>query len=363
MPETETAPASAVQTVADGVTPPTQAPAKADAMTDESARAILRGESAKVTETPPEENDDYDPETGDLKDPTESGDTPTKEEEAETPEAKAEREEAEAKKQADEETKEKTEPKRIRINRDKVGARDFAIIREMEAQGITYAEAEKNLYGDTVPKPKEETKAKTDPIAEITAKIEAAKAAKVTARTAMDLDKLDTLNDEITDLREQLRDAKEDIRTRETSEKQTAAQQYKAAETASIERVVGMYPDANTEGSPHFLAMQERAAEIRKTDPAFFDRPGWPLTLAVEIATELGIAPALKGAAKVDPKAKVEPVVPKKVVRAAPSPAPGSSTGVPTDQKAVVKAKIEATQGTSDIGAARETLRAALALK
>lgn len=350
MPDTATleAPATAViPETPTGDTPSTSTPEKAQTQSQkEAASAALK--AALIEEPTPTRDlagltqEQIDNPPGDELEPEPVEETPTDEVIEETPEAKAEREEAEEAAREAEETK-KGDPKRIRIRRDKMSDRDFAIIRLMDDQGISYRDAEKRLYGDTIEKPVEPAKAvpQAPTVAELETKLAEARTKREKAAEAMDIPEVNKINDEISDLRESIRDTKNAQASQQQTAQQKANAEYAEAETAALGKIIERYEDANTPGTPLFEEVQKRASALQKSDPSFFRNPRWAISLVTEVATDLDIAPKLK-----TETAKVEkPVLaaPKKVTRPAISPAPGSSTSAATAQntEAALRTKLQ----------------------
>lgn len=383
MPPTE-APAAPAQAALpakpDGEQPPAAAAtpvAKDERSKEERARALLQGEPPK--DAAPDLSEEasidsmFDPETGELieDEPEPSGEQPTAEEQAEaerlaleaaeTPEAKAEREEQEEQQRLAEEKK-KGEPKRIRINREKMGDRDFAIIRLMDDQGISYHDAEKRLFGDTVPKPAEPAPAaEPSKVDTITAKIAEVMAQRDEAAESMDAKKANKFNDQLIDLQLELRDVKHAEQSRVQIEQQTTQQRFETAEASAIARAAELYPEATTKGSALMEALNAKATALHAEDPGFFKNPKWPLTLAVDTATELGIAAKVKGEAEKPAPAKpaAQIIVPKKTVRPAPAQAPGTATSTPTNTEATLRAELAEATKNRDVEGIRNVLRKA----
>lgn len=321
---------------------------------EEKARSLLKGEPPKDAPRDESENAsidaDIDPETGELFEEEPPAETPAEKTPASEVEVETETEEEQ------EQEEDKGAPKRIRIRSDKLSPRDFAIIRLADEKGITLAESETLLYGDTQPKATKPAEAvsQAPTVADLEAKIAEATAAKAKARETMDLDALDRLNEEIVDLKFQVRETKAEIDGRERTRKTEAVNKYLAAETEATNAMIGLFPDANKEGTPLFVALQEEAAKLRQDDPAFFHRPNWPKTLIFETAAALGIAPVIKG--KVE-TAKPILAPPKKVTRPAITPAPGTATGAPTNTEAALKERLDTARKNRDVEGIKAVMR------
>lgn len=352
----DSAPSAATNGEQPSETPAKQAPTQDTRTPEERARAILKGEIPADDKSGPAE----DAPSGDgfeyVDDPGEEP-TPTETETAtETAEAKAEREEAEeAAREAEAEAKrkEKGEPKKIRINRDRMNDRDFAIIRLMDDQGISYRDAEKRLFPETA---KVEESVKSTPkgptVDEITAKITEKRTERRAASDLMDIGKVNDLNDEISDLIRSRDKLEARIETERERAQQSRAHQYQAEEKESIDSLVEMFPGANTQGDALFEAMRTDASS-RKADDPLFASPDWPIILGVKIARKIGY----KNPEVAKPVVKA-PVVPKKPSSPATiTPSTGNMTGVPIDKTAVLQARLAKAKSTNDGDEAKAVLR------
>lgn len=63
------------------------------------------------------------------------------------------------------------------------------------------------------------------------------------------------------------------------------------AELTAGDQAIVLYPEVNIEGTALNKAVLAKAAELRKSNPAYFDNPKWPLLLIPEVAASLGITP------------------------------------------------------------------------
>jgi len=366
---------------ADGAQPPIKQAtpvAQQDEQTrEEKARALLKGEPPKDAEPDFSEEASidahFDLETDDLLPIPESGDRRPESSEAvadspadETPAAEAEAEEDE-----DEEPDGGVgKARRIRIKRDALSDRDFAILTLAKDKKMTFAEAEEQLFGKTTPREEDAVPhsrdAKEPSAQELSNQIGALRAAREKARDDLDDDRADQLNDQIADLRERLREAHRIEAARSQNQMQIASQRYATMEAASINRVTELYPEANTKGSRLHEAMQAKAESFQAEDPAFFQNPKWPLHLAVETATELGIAALVKGEIKGSPAPAARPapkaaplVIPKKTIRPIPMPAPGSATSARNNHntEAALREELKVATSNRDVEGIRSVMR------
>ena len=326
-PELEAAPAEAPETS----TPDSGAEVTFRDLASAFAHLDRSGPQQETTEPEPE------PEPAPEPEPEASGDSPVSEGEGDG--------EGEG-----EEPAPKTDP-RIRINPknfdDEQGQRDYAAIelvtrRRREGKPISVVDAYRELFGDppaasaVQESPEAEaTPAATEPTVEsIEARLAAIEVERKQAEADFDLSKLNALNDEKLDLRDQRRE----LANRQQTVKQTEAQRFDAALSESYGRVIGDYPDAADQTSAFSQALDAEVKQIAARNPAFFADPEWPELLAPKVAKQLGkapvAAPAAAPAAKpaggkpaIAPAAK--PVV-RPASRTAPAPAPGRSSPAPS---------------------------------
>lgn len=319
--------------------------------------AILRGEidpeeSVDEPEKSQEQLDaetiieQFDPETGEFIEPEAK---PEPEESAETATLETEDD-------PDDETETETEPaeaeagtakekRRIAIRRGRLNDRDFAIVQLADHEKISLADAERRLYGITAkdaPATEVQEQTETGPTVEsIGAEIEALKIQRTAAEAGLDLKKGHELSDQIHELKlqqhELLNAQKAADRAADREKTQTAEQAFAGAQQSSIEKAAKMYPDLANRKSALALAVESEIQARCKSDPAFFERANWAVLLAVELATEKGIAPSMaKPAASKPTPAQV---LPKKQARPAPpNPAPGTASGAtqPTNEAALL---------------------------
>lgn len=328
---------------------------------EQAARAALRGEVPAAVHDPEDINNQFDPETGELLDedpnaPAEAAvDEQVHDEPVETEEQKADREEAEeAAREA--EAKKKGEPKRIRVNRDNLSDRDFAIVRLADDQKISFAEAEKRLFGDS--KPAEATAADAQATTtSVESRIAQVKTALEAAAETMDTKAMLKLGEELGELKDQLKDLKSAENSRQQSEKQTKLEKFSTAEKGSINRAIELYPDANRDGSALHKALNEKKEDLLKSDPEFFANPRWPLLLITDVASELGIGAAPKGGTKPPPPAAPPLVVPKKPTRPI-VPAEGTATSAASSNPEVaLAAELKAATASRDVNAIKAVMR------
>jgi hypothetical protein len=377
---------------ADGETPP-NAPAtpvaeagkRDDPTKEEKARALLKGEPPK--DAAPDLSEEasidahFDPETDEFLDdePTgtrpESGDRRPESEEAQgetpAPEA-AQRPASDDENEDDDDRKDAGEDKqarRIRVKRDALSDRDFAILTLAKDKKITFAEAEAQLFGKAAPgdggdgaAPPSRDGGSESAAQQINARIGMLRTAREKARESMDDRTADQLSDQIVELRDQLKEVHRFEAARAQNEKQLASQRYADAETLAINRASDLYPDARTAGSKLNEAMQAKATSLQTEDPRFFENPKWPLLLAVETATELGIAAKVKGPmpdpANAKPAAKVIPLaIPKKTNRPVPSPAPGTATSAKNNTEAALREQLKVATSNRDVEGIRAVIR------
>ena len=244
--------------------------------------------------------------------------------------------------------KENAEPgqkKRIAIKRGRLSDQDFAIVQLADREQIPLDEAKRRLFGDA-PQRKENdetaTREETNAEPEVTpdsiqAKIDGLLAERKKATQALDVEKATELSDEISDLKLQ----KRDLQQQKSAREQTAAQRLQSGVVESVTKAVGMFPDSGKEGSELFKAIDAERLARRETDPGFFNKPNWPVLLAIEVASDMGIAPVAaaptpKGGKPAKP-ATPAAAAPKKPARPAPpNPAPGNTTGANQNTEAAL---------------------------
>jgi len=351
------------------------------------ARAILRGE--KPPEEKPEHEAEsetgdetdaeviarmFDPETGEFIEEEDANEKPAAGKATEKPKAKAEPAKTEAAEETgedenpdpEEETEKKPEPKkRISVTRGRLGDRDFAIVQLADRENISLEDARQRLFGDT-PAPKsakaeEETpKAARETPEAIQAKITDLVEQRKAANKALDVDKATELTDQIAELKLQQREAQATLQ----QEAQSRATSHQEAVIASASKAVELYPGAAEEGNDLFEAIESARLDREKSDPSFFQNKNWPMVLAVEVATEMGVAPtAKKSAAEATPDKKAvseKPApTPKKVARPAPpNPAPGTATGAakPNPEEAL-RTKLKEAKSRKDVDGIKAVTR------
>ena len=383
-PDGEQPPAAAAQST--GLKPVTVA-ARDERSKEEQARALLQGEPSK--EAAPDESENasidahFDPETDELLPIGDDGSSDGKSqmEDGKSGEAEAETQgaqpagEAEAESETGEDEEEPGEDKargrRIRVRREALSDRDFAILTLAKDKRITFAEAEAQLFGGPESGGRRPENSETQALAqaaraeptaaELSTKLGQLREAREQARMAMDDRKADEINDQIIEVRDHLKEVHRAEQARAQNERQTAEQRYRAAETAAITRVTEVYPDADTKGSRLNEAMQARAAEYQREHPVFFSNPKWPIALAAEVAVELGIAPRLQTGAAPAPKGGPLPV-PKKITRPVISPASGHETAAVVNPEAALKARLDSARKERNLDEAKAVLRELTAL-
>ncbi len=296
----------------------------------EALRALLRGNSGRLADSPrdgwtefdPAQDDEPAPENPDADAAATPGEKPEGEQAAEP---SAEEQAAAAKAEADAEAaKPKRDANRVRINR--FAEADRAVIARMaEKDGLTIDQARAELIAEGK-LPKAETTAAT-------AKAEAAEPGTEIATKNAEIATLEKEIEEAASVFDSVKGAKlqmahnralADLGKLEAraearqSQAQTVAQtQHQAAEAKAGDEAIGMFPDSGVEGS----ALREAIEDLIDAAPATaFQDPDWPITFAAKAARDIGYVP----------KATAQPttLVPKKPVRtASPSPASGSTTG------------------------------------
>jgi hypothetical protein len=372
--ENTAAPAEAVtHQPAEGEQPPieqaTPVAQRDEPTKEEKARALLQGDPPK--DAKPDPNDEqamldaqFDPETGELLDEDPAAtqeEQPAEAEGEETPAEDSESPEAEAGEEDEEPDGGDRKARRIRIKRDSLSDRDFAILTLSKDKRISFEEAALQLFGDA-PRKEElaqpEAAARNHPTAQqIVETMNALRAQRDAASNNFEVGRVNALNDQITELRDLLTHAKGAGDAQAQNQRQIASQKYATAETAAIHRVTELYPEASSAGSKLNDAMQAKAADYRKQEPQFFQNPKWPMLLAVETATELGIAAKVKGQAG-KPALKAAPlVIPKKTTRPAPTPAPGTATGARTNTEAALRDELSAAKANRDVEGIKAVMR------
>lgn len=235
------------------------------------------------------------------------------------------------------------EKRRIAITRDRLGDRDFAIVQLADHKKISLRAAEKQLFGDT---PVPETPAADAPapqeagptVESIDAEIAALIEKRGDARKALDMKALEDISDRLADLKIEKRELQREAQQSVRQQQEAAQQQFSEASRASADKAFGMYPDLLVKGSPLASAVERAVDERLKSDPAFFTHPNAPLILAIEVASEEGIAPSTG-----KPAAPTTTATPPRKVARPPSSAPGSATGAPAQtSEAALLAKLDA---------------------
>ena len=404
---------------ADGAQPPlgqTAQAAQADIAfaREENARTVLRGEageseSAEQTrragiERQQEIDAQFDPETGELldEDPLsrpESGDRrPERDSAGEAPGEDAgeelwesgieENQDAAADKDPESETgaedeAEKGRGKRIRIRRDSLSDRDFAILTLAKEKRVSFADAERQLFGSNesepaadaahggkveqasclLPAASEEAAASPSGAnaaptsARISEQIAALRAERDAATEANDGRQVNRLNDRLADLRDTLYEARQAEAAQRAAAQEKARMRYATVETGAIHRAAELFPDAQVAGSELNEVMKAKAASLRKQDPAYFENPRWPILLTVETAATLGISPKGKPAPAQE-AAPAAPVPPRKATRPAPAPAPGSATSASQlNSESALRAELKAATASRDVDGIKLVMR------
>ena len=308
-------------------------------------------------------------------------------------EAEKEEEQEKEKAQGNEDDAEDRKPgpkKRISVTRGRLGDRDFAIVQLADRENISLEEARGRLFGNSTPEAaaaqsaeaaanSAEAREGTSPAPTrespeaIQARIDGLLEQRKAANKALDVEKATELTDQIADLKLLQRDAWQDLQ----SEAQSRAASHRDAVIASANQAVGLYPDAGVEGKELFEAIDAERIERERTDPEFFRNPRWPITLAVEVATDLGIAPQAKssGSASTTANANANAAAataaaaaagrqapalpPKKAARPAPpNPAPGTATGAAQiNQEDALRTELKAAKTSKDATAIKAVMR------
>jgi hypothetical protein len=272
--------------------------------------------------------------------------------------------------------------KRISITRNRLGDRDFAAVQLADREQISIPEAYRRLYGEeSLAAPAEARREEETPTgapaaqppspARIQGEIEHLLAQRQEASKSLDLDRANTLNDRINDLRDLQRDAQQAV----ARAQEEHAQSYRDAVTAAANQALDLYPGAGEEGSSLFEAIDAARLERLRTDPHFFRSTHWPTALAVEVAGALGIAPSVRQAATAGqaadpgpatagpvprPSAAASSPAPRKAARPAPpAPAPGNASAAAgsSHPEAVLRGELQAAKTTNDPEQVRAVFR------
>lgn len=377
----EVASADAVTTPAltqDGVTPPPNAVATADSMSDDQAREILRGAGRK-----PVREVDVLSDEGDGRDPlldegttleevlgyepeTATDPVPKEEETAETTETAEAEPEASTAEQATEEPPVKTEAdgrKRVNIfrkNADGTFVHSDLTRRAMimaDEHGIDLIDALKTLgAGDKLSeKPAEAVPAKKEPTAaEIDAQIADLKARRKEAKANFNDDAKDDLTEQIEELLQSRQDALHRDAQAQQAQRETQSTMAEKV-NASMAEAIRAYPDSGTEGTPLNVAAQAETDRLHAIQSPLLQDEDWPETVLAKVAARMGIAPVAKTAPVAKPatapvvKAPAPKVAPLK--RATPVPAPGSVSApvAKVDPRKELERQIDATRDPAEL--------------
>lgn len=251
---------------------------------------------------------------------------------------------------------------RTNINRKKSdgtfvhGERTRAALTLSHEQQIDYEEAYTRLFGDRQPatreNPAEAVPAKPEPTAaEIDAQLAGLKAKRKEARTAFNDEQAGDLTEQIEDLLT----ARQDALLRDVQRQQVQRETQSTVEqqvNASVGRAEGLYPDAAKPGTPLHGAIAAEVARLSKVPGAFAD-PEWPETVAVKIASRLGIAARLPAptAKPVAPAAKLTAPAARKPATSVPNPSPGSVTSppAPVSKHAELRQRMQAAKASGNL--------------
>jgi hypothetical protein len=223
------------------------------------------------------------------------------------------------------------EPDRFRFK----SPEDKAIALLAKTKGITLLEAADLYRGKPATPAAEPAAAATPPVDPVLAKYDtdlAATEAKLKqltedrkkAREDVEMEKADSLSDEIAGLTADLRLLKNERAGYVRNSEQTATRTIEQQTDASFERLLGNYPELQTEGSLHRLALDAyvaRAINDPKRAHEFAD-PAWPEKLGAEFATQHALKPKTASAAPAPAAASPSPgTTPARAAN--PSPTPG----------------------------------------
>lgn len=212
---------------------------------------------------------------------------------------------------------------------------DQAVALLAKTKGISLLEAARQYHGDNAPAaPAAPAAAPAAPavdsslaeydtqITTLADRIKKLSDDRTKAREDVETDKADKLSDDIAEAKADLRllehERKGYVRTREQAAVQTAQQQV----NTSRDRALSQYPDLQTEGSLHRLALDQYVTRALR-DPARageFNDMAWPERLTTEFAQKHGLKKAGSAAS-----------TPAPAVPSAPAPAPAAT---PTPQPA-----------------------------
>lgn len=380
----------------------TAAPASA-APASEGAESASGDKPSEAAPTPISEINDSSVLLGKLKElgSTESGTAPTApeteaeaeaegDEEAEAaPEGEAQQQEeaplaegATGKPKGDEPTKPEGGRKRVRVITEHLDEQERQVLRHVH-DGMTLREAQAKVYGATGAAPAQQQQEKiekkpdpeNDPIALQRTAVTDIEAELETAEKEFDSDKARELRGKLRAEERKLNTLEYRAEQETESAQRAAAQQHQAsveaAQTSAIESFhdLGFDPDVDEgEPSPLFEAVQDRIAVLKKTNPAYFNDPEWPLNLAASEALKLGIQPDAKQAAAVPVKPKPTTPAAKAVAPAqkqpiqksrpvAPAPASSGAASSETQTPANVDLEAEAAEALKDPAKGLEFLR------
>lgn len=206
--------------------------------------------------------------------------------------------------------------------------------------GKSLAEAEAEVFGtggrkaaaapETEPEPPVTTET-TDPVAVKQGEIDALTEKLKSARANYDITAIEELRDQIEQARWDLRDLK-DAQKRDASTRQTAAEtEFQNRLATATQEAITLFPDANKEGTELFDAIADEVEDLKESNPGFFENPRWPVILAAEKAALLGIPSTKhKGGATPSPGEK-GPQPPQKRQSRPLVPASGTSGGSTTN--------------------------------
>lgn len=237
----------------------------------------------------------------------------------------------------------------------KLPPRIAAIMRHVDAAGVSYEEAEAAIFGTAKG---EESEAQTEEAKPFD--FTAAEAELADLRTKRRAASADFTNPaktiELTELIEAKQlvlateRAKEQLQAAEAArERRTSEGQRQTKQAEAVADMGAKFPDAFKPGTKLHDAILTDSTKLLQSNPAFFNDPDWVETLVRKHASRLGIVEKKPGAsASASPAATAARTAPKPKLNARPLPAPGGRSATQQTSEAEISKAIQEAKARGD---------------